>query len=198
MGAENAAKTPPLRIGGAVVCLSLLVGALVLSLWVATKNFAIADPVKSPATAKVLEMAHIEGDQSREMFSRYFASESNRALFTFLGPFQVAMALLAFALAFGPAKGARRGGITRALLAVVAVAAIAMAPLVPLMIEKGRAIDFVPRVPETADRAAFMRWHGLYMVGDVVLLLGALVLLPLLVGAATRPVSAPPPAPGRE
>lgn len=189
MGAENAAESSPRRIGGAALCLACLVGAVVLSLWVATKNFAIADPVKSPATAKVLEMARIEGDQSREMFSRYFASESNRALFSFLGPFQVVAALLAFALAFGPAKGARRGGPTRALLAVVAVAAIAMAPLVPLMIEKGRAIDFVPREPETAERAAFMRWHGLYMVGDCVLLFGSLALLPLLVG-----MSGPAPA----
>jgi len=197
MGAENAAKSCPSRIGGAALCLACLVGALALSFWVATKNFAISDPAKSPATAKVLEMARIEGDQSREMFSRYFASESNRALFSFLGPFQVVAALLAFALAFGPAKGARHGKATRALLSVVAVAAIAMAPLVPLMIEKGRAIDFVPRVPETADRAAFMRWHGLYMAGDVVLLLGSLALLPLLVSAATRPVNAPPPAPGR-
>jgi hypothetical protein len=193
VGAENAAETSPRRIGGAALCLAALVGALVLSLWVATKNFAIADPVKSPETAKVLEMAHVEGDQSREMFSRYFASESNRALFSFLGPFQAVTALLAFALAFAPAKEARRGGITRALLAVVAVAAIAMAPLVPLMIEKGRAIDFVPRVPETPDRAAFMRWHGLYMAGDVVLLLGALALLPLLVGmSGTAPARASP------
>jgi len=184
------------RFAWAALCLALLLGALALSFWVATKNFAIADPAKSPATAKVLEMARIEGDSSREMFSRYFASESNRALFTFLGPFQVATALLAFALAFGPAKQARRGKAARALLGLVAVAAIAMAPLVPMMIEKGRAIDFVPRVPETEDRAAFMRWHGLYMVGDGVLLLASLALLPLLVGAATRDVSAPPPARG--
>lgn len=174
----------PTRFAGAAACLGLLLGALALSFWVATRNFAIADPAQSPETAKVLAMAQVEGDVAREMFSRYFASESNRALFAFMGPFQVVTALLAFVLAFAPARGVARGRTIRVLLAGVAVLALAMAPLVPLMIELGRAIDFVPRVPVTPERAAFMRWHGLYMVGDVALLLASVVLLPLLLRSA--------------
>lgn len=173
-------------LAAAALCLAALVGALLLSFWSATRNFAIADPAASPETAKVLEMARVEGSQSREMFARYFASESNRALFAFLGPFQAALGLLAFALAFRAARHAPARRTTRALLAAVAVVAVALAPLVPTMIELGRAIDFVPREPATPERAAFLRWHGLYMAGDAVLLLAALVLLPLLAAGATR------------
>jgi hypothetical protein len=175
------------RFTWAAICLALLIGALLLSFWVATRNFAIADPARSPATARVLQMARIEGDLSQEMFSRYFASESNRALFAFMGPFQVVMALLAFLLAFHPARGGPHGRLLRALLMVAAATALLMAPLVPTMIELGRTIDFVPRQPVTPDRAAFMRWHGLYMVGDVVLLVAAVAALPLL--ARRRPAS---------
>lgn len=173
------------RCAWAAICLALLLGALSLSFWVATRNFAIADPAKTPATAQVLQMARVEGDQSQEMFSRYFASESNRALFAFLGPFQVALTLLATLLAFGPAKVAPGGRLLRPLLALLAAVALLMAPLVPTMIELGRSIDFVPREPVTPERVAFMRWHGLYMLGDVVLLLAALAALPLLLRRAT-------------
>ncbi|MSR45747.1 MAG: hypothetical protein EXS13_01545 [Planctomycetes bacterium] len=175
------------RFAWAALCLALLLGALALSFWAATKNFAIADPVQSPETKKVLEMARVEGDVSRVMFSRYFASESNRALFTFKGPFQAICALLAWLLAFRAAKGRRRGALARALLATVTVVAIALAAMVPQMIEKGRAIDFVPREPPTAERAAFMRWHGVYMVGDALLLLASLALLPLLMNLSETP-----------
>ncbi|MBM4015802.1 MAG: hypothetical protein FJ293_12680 [Planctomycetes bacterium] len=172
------------RCAAAAGCLAVLFGALLLSFWVATRNFAIADPAQTPATAQVLAMARVEGDQSQEMFSRYFASESNRALFAFLGPFQVALTLLAFLLAFGPTKGGPGSRLLRTLLAVAAVVALLMAPLVPTMIELGRSIDFVPREPVTPERAAFMRWHGLYMLGDIVLLLAALAGVPLLLRRA--------------
>lgn len=172
------------RCSLAAAALAFLLGALALTFWVATKNFAIADPAKSPRTAEVLEMAQIEGDLSREMFARYFASESNRALFAFMGPAQVVAALLAFALAFGAVKGRPRGKVVRALLGLVAVVAIGLAPLVPKMIESGRAIDFVPRVPVTPERADFMRWHGIYMAGNAALMIAALLLVGLLVAAA--------------
>ncbi len=174
------------RLAAAAAALAFLLGALALSFWVATKNFAISDPAKTPRTAEVLAMTQIEGDQSREMFSRYFASESNRALFAFMGPTQVVAALLAFALAFGAVKGQRRGKVVRALLALVAVVAIALAPLVPKMIESGRAIDFVPRVPVTPERADFMKWHGIYMAGNAALMVAALGLVVLLVAAASQ------------
>ncbi|MBL8843551.1 MAG: hypothetical protein JNL90_18670 [Planctomycetes bacterium] len=172
------------RCSLAAAALAFLLGALALTFWVATRNFAIADPVATPRTAEVLAMTQIEGDLSREMFSRYFASESNRALFAFMGPAQVVAALLAFALAFGAVKGRPRGTVVRALLGLVAVVAIGLAPLVPKMIESGRAIDFVPRVPVTPERADFMRWHGIYMAGNAALMIAALLLVALLLAAA--------------
>ncbi len=158
-----------------------MVGATLLSFWVATRNFAVADPLKSPRTGEVLQMARIEGDQSQVMFSRYFASESNRAMFGLLGPLQVVGCAGAFLLAFGVARGRPGGRVVRGLLATCFGAALAMAPLVPLMIEKGRAIDFVPRSTPSAERDAFYLWHSLYMVGDAVLLIAAIAAVPLLV-----------------
>lgn len=172
------------RCSLAAAAQAFLLGALALAFWVATRNFAIADPVATPRTAEVLAMARIEGDLSREMFARYFASESNRALFAFMGPAQVVAALLAFALAFGAVQGRPRGKVVRALLGLVAVVAIGLAPLVPKMIESGRAIDFVPRVPVTPERTDFMRWHGIYMAGNAALMIAALLLVALLVAAA--------------
>jgi hypothetical protein len=77
-----------LRLSLAAACLALVAGSIVVSFWVATKNFEIANFEKTPKAREVL--ASIEGDEARTMAARWFASESNRALFGLLNPLQVA------------------------------------------------------------------------------------------------------------
>jgi hypothetical protein len=184
------------RLAFAAVLLAIVVGATSLSFWVATQNFRIADPKRTPQTATVLAAANIEGEESRTMLSRYFASESNRAMFAFLGPLQVAGCAGAFLLAFGAARAARRAKAIRALLAGGFALSLALAPLVPMMVSKGRAIDFVSRAggnpPEVRD---FLLWHGLYMAGDALLFGAALALLPLLAAACGATSTAGPMGP---
>jgi hypothetical protein len=172
------------RLLFAAALLALEVGATLLSFRVATANFAVADPEKTPRTRDVLGGAGIEGEESRVMLARYFASESNRAMFAFLGPLQLVGCAGAFLLANGAARGRRRERLVRALLLGCFALSIALAPLVPMMISKGRAIDFVSRAgglpPEVKS---FLAWHGAYMAGDALLLLGMIALVPLLAGA---------------
>ena len=178
------------RLCFASALLAIVIGATLLSYWVATKNFAVADPDKTPRTAEVLAASGIEGSESRRMLARYFASESNRAMFAFLGPLQVIGCAGALLLAWRAALGRRFGGAARTLLLACFVLSIALAPLVPTMISKGRAIDFVSRAGgDPPEVASFKLWHGLYMAGDGLLLLGAIaavVLLGLTARAANR------------
>ena len=176
MGAER-------RLLLAAALLALVVGATLLSFWVATRNFAIADPRRSPRTGEVLEMAAVEGEESRAMLARYFASESNRAMFGLLGPLQLAGCAGALLLARGAARGRARARVVRGLLTGCFALSIALAPLVPMMIAKGRAIDFVSRAGGNPPAVkSFLLWHGLYMAGDALLLAGAVALIPLLAG----------------
>ena len=186
------------RLVLAAALLALVIGATLLSFWVATKNFEIADPAKSPKTAEVLETARVEGDESRKMVARYFASESNRAMFWLLGPLQLVGCAGACLLAFGAARGRRGARATRALLMACLVLSIALAPLVPMMISKGRAIDFVSRAGGNPPEVkSFLLWHGLYMAGDALLLLAALAAVALLAASSARrdPVLAPEASP---
>ena len=169
------------RLYCAGLLLALLLGATSLSFWVATKNFAIADPVKSPRTAEVLATANVEGSESQVMVARYFASESNRAMFQFLGPLQLIGAWGALLLGYAALHGQRWQRLGRGVLVAAALLSLALAPLVPMMVAKGRAIDFVSRAggnpPEVRD---FLLWHGIYMAGDTLLFVASLVLLALL------------------
>jgi hypothetical protein len=175
-----------LRLSLAAACLALVAGSIVVSFWVATRNFEIANFEKTPKARAVL--ASIEGDEARTMAARWFASESNRALFGLLNPLQVAGTAAAALLGLRALRGRAHEKLARRLLVVALALAIALAPLVPMMIAKGRAIDFVSRAggtpPEVRD---FMMWHGLYSAADVLLLASALVLIPLLSLAASSP-----------
>lgn len=165
----------------AAALLALVVGATLLSFWVATKNFENADPAKTPRTADVLNMARVEGDESRRMFARYFASESNRAMFTLLGPAQFVGCAGAFLLAFWKARDFRRARLVRTLLATSAILSLALALIVPAMIKRGRAIDFVSRAGGNPPEVqSFLLWHHVYTAGDLVMLLSAIALVPLL------------------
>ncbi len=176
------------RLHLASALLAFVVGAMALSFCVATSNFAVADPAKTTRTKDVLTMAKVEGDESRAMFARYFASESNRAMFAVLGPLQVAGCAGAFLLAFTSARGLARGKLARALLAGCFALSIALAPLVPMMIRKGRLIDFTSRASgDPPEVRSFLALHGAYMAGDLLLLLCAAALVPLLAAASANP-----------
>jgi hypothetical protein len=176
------------RLVLAAALLAIVIGATLLSYWVATKNFAVADPEKTPRTAEVLAASGIEGSESRRMLARYFASESNRAMFAFLGPLQLIGCAGALLLARRATIGRRLGGAARALLLACFVLSIALAPIVPTMISKGRAIDFVSRAGgDPPEVVSFKLWHGLYMAGDGLLLLGTIAGVVLLALAARAP-----------
>lgn len=174
------------RLVYAAACCALLAGAIVVAFWVATQNFQIADFEKTPRARDVL--SSIEGDEARTMAARWFASESNRALFRLLGALQVAAMGAATLLGYAAAAGRARGRAIRRALVLALALAVALAPLVPVLQSKGRAIDFVSRAhgdpPAVRD---FKLWHVLYMAADTLLLASALVLIPLLTSAASSP-----------
>jgi hypothetical protein len=166
----------------AAALLAVVVGAMALSFWVATKNFENADLKRRPRSAEVL--ATIEGDEARVMVARYFASESNRAMFLFLAPLEVVGCAAALLLARRALAGRPRAKLTRALLFGCFVLSIGTAPLVPWMIRRGREIDFVSRAGgDPPDVREFKLWHVVYMSADTLLLLGAVTLVPLLAAA---------------
>jgi hypothetical protein len=174
------------RLALAAALLALLAGALLLSFWVATQNFRIADFARTPKARDVLSA--IEGDEARTMAARWFASESNRAMFSVLGWFQVAATGLAALLAYGAAAGRPRARAIRPLLILSLALAVALAPLVPVLVAKGRAIDFVSRIPEKPPAVReFLAWHITYSVADTVLVVLALLLVILLGSAAATP-----------
>jgi len=174
------------RLALAAAWLALLAGAVLVSFWVAKKNFEIADFAKTPKAKELL--APIEGDEARTMAARWFASESNRALFALVGPLQLVCAAAAFLCGHAAAAGRARARLIRGLLRLVLVVAIALAPVVPWMISQGRAIDFVSRANgDPPAVTTFKIVHALYFGGDLLLLLGALLLTVLLSQAAAAP-----------
>jgi hypothetical protein len=107
-------------------------------------------------------------------------------MFALLGPLQVVGCAAAFLLAHAAARERAHARLVRGLLALCFALSIALAPLVPMMIAKGRAIDFVSRAQgNPPEVSSFLLWHGLYMAGDALLLLGTIALVPLL-GTALR------------
>jgi hypothetical protein len=182
----GAADPAARRLALASALLALLVGAVAVSFWVAKKNFEIANFHATPKAKELL--AAIEGDEAREMTARWFASESNRALFALVGPIQLVCAAAAFLLGHAAAVGRARARLARGLLWLVLILAIGLAPLVPWMISHGRAIDFVSRAKgNPPEVATFLAWHGVYFAGDLALLIGALALVVLLALAAAEP-----------
>jgi hypothetical protein len=174
------------RLAFAAAFLALLVGAIVVSFWVAKRNFEIADFARTPKAKELL--AAIEGDEARTMTARWFASESNRALFAMVGPIQLVCAAAAFLLGHAAAAGRARAPLMRGLLWIELVLALGLAPLVPWMIAHGRAIDFVSRAQGNPPEVqSFLAWHGVYFAGDLALLVGALLLVVLLSIAAGAP-----------
>lgn len=174
------------RLAFAAALLSLLVGAVLVSFWVAEKNFEIANFTKTPKAKEIL--APIEGEEARTMAARWFASESNRAFFPFVGVIQLVGAAAAFLLGHAAAAGRPRARLVRGLLRFVLIAAIALAPVVPWMIWRGREIDFVSRANGDPPAVTMFKIvHGVYFGVDLLLLIGALLLSVLLPLAAASP-----------
>lgn len=185
---ETAARADPAarRLAFAAACMALLAGAVLVSFWVAKKNFEIADFKATPKAREIL--APIEGDEARTMAARWFASESNRALFPFVGVIQLIGAAAAFLFGHAAAAGRPRARLVRGLLRFVLIAALALAPFVPWMVSHGRAIDFVSRANGNPPAVTtFHIVHGVYFAGDLLLLIGALLLSMLLPLAASAP-----------
>jgi hypothetical protein len=185
---ERLARVDPAarRLAFAAAWLALLAGAVLVSFWVAKKNFEIADFAQTPRAKELLQP--LEGDEARTMAARWFASESNRALFALVGPLQLVCAAAAFLCGHAAAVGRARAGLVRGLLRFVLVAAIALAPFVPWMIAHGREIDFVSRANgDPPAVTTFKIVHGVYFAGDLLLLAGALLLAALLPHAAAAP-----------
>jgi hypothetical protein len=163
--------------GLAALCLGLALGSTLLSWWVAGSNFRVVDPARNERINDLF--ASIQGDESRVLAVRYIASESNRAMFQWLGPFQVVcVAVGAALLAQGLRRHTHRARLRTALLAVAVLASVTTAALVPSIVELGREIDFLSRAAgEPAEQVQFGRLHALYVTADVVKIvcLGALV-----------------------
>ena len=171
----------PKRLGLATVFLSIALGATLLSWGVATGNFQVVDPSHDARLNEIF--APLEGDETRRLAVRYVASESNRSMFELLGPGQLGCVLVAFALAFAPARelAGRRRSWSLVLLGLALAAALLSGLLVSPIVELGREIDFVSRhngdPPEVQQ---FARLHVAYVLADLVKVIASILLVPLL------------------
>ncbi len=138
-------------------------GLLVASWLIASLNFRTVDRVLGPELRPEADAALrgvTPGD--RRMVLRHLGSEVNRAMFGLWGPAQLALGLIALALAW------RAGMLPRALLggalALLLIQALALAGAI---VELGRAIDFVPRPlpPDVARRFGLL--HAAYVGFDL-------------------------------
>ena len=167
----------------AAAFLGIAVGATLLSWYMAGANFAVVDFERNDKLGVLF--APIEGDDARKMAVRYIANESNRSMFKFFGPLQVAFAVAGVlvgrkSLASLPSAFCRR--LSSGLLAVVLVTSIGAASLVPTIVQQGRNIDFEPRTEGERSPAVerFYFYHVLYVGADSVKLLAAVTLIGLL------------------
>ena len=123
--------------------------------FIASMNFKVLD-TENLRQADEVYRAIPEENEQRWMAVRYAASELNRFYFTAYNWIQLALAGLTVLLVrFVP--GAKKTSIV--LLVCFATAIVLLYPLLPMIVELGREIDFVPREPETAERTRFGKLH---------------------------------------
>jgi hypothetical protein len=154
-------------------------GGLFLSWAVASATFRAAETAAAlpPGAGAGDHVAQVPPATRRPLF-RHLASEINRWMFGAFGWAQLAVAIVAAALAW-PLGGAPRW-LAAAALVIVAVQGGVFGPRI---LELGRAIDFVPRpLPPDVGRR-FGMLHGGYVILD---LAKALVLVALAALAARR------------
>src|SRR5262249_38924564 len=155
MATTRPSKLPALQtlVLGAVIMGTIFVGI------VASGNFAILDAKKLPLAAERLRAA---SDTAVRFALRHGASELNRFYFLLWNRVQIALVLLLLVMEWMRSRGKRllRFGFCVALLVL---SALLLFWFTPLLVDAGRAIDFVPPDPPTPERTAFLRMHGLYM-----------------------------------
>jgi len=107
-----------------------------------------------------------------------YASELNRVFFEVWNRFQLLIGALAVLLAAW--AGASRLTLWL-LLGATALVAVVHLVLEPQLVDLGRQLDFLPRVPRPAIEESFQRYHAVYMVTESlrlgVVLVATLVLM---------------------
>ena len=158
-----------MKIGLALILGAWLAGSLMIA-GVATKNFFIIDDMlHSPATHSGFQkdVAQLGADESRTLL-RYFSSELNRFYFKAWGWIDLGMVSAMLLLA---GLGSRRKKFLIATSILFALTLITTFYLTPQIVDVGRTLDFVPRIPPPPDLKQFGYFHAAYSTLDMIKLL---------------------------
>ena len=147
-----------------------LTGTFVMAV-VATQNFYTIDRLleDQPNPTFAVEVEKLGHDATRDLL-RYLSSELNRLYFQYWNLAQLAVGIVALWLVGKvPGAGRPKWGIV-AMLAIVLFLTVLITPRV---LEIGRSIDFVPRLPPPDNLRTFGLLHATYTVFDgIELILG--------------------------
>lgn len=157
--------------------LGLWLGGSVVVLGVVGYNFAGIDPIFE-VNPKLAEQAGFDSsdDNAKKTSALWvFASELNRAFFRYWNPVQLGLGVLTLLVVL--IRVPRPLSLVTLLLSIAIVTALLLV-LEPKLVELGRSIDFVSRVPELPPALVeFQRMHRIYSgleIAKGVLLLVAL------------------------
>jgi hypothetical protein len=157
----------------AVFCMAVWLTGTLLMAVVATENFYTIDRLlrDQPNSTFAVEVEKLGHDGTRDLL-RYLSSELNRLYFQYWNIAQLAIGIVALALAGKvPGAGKPRLGI----VAMLAIALFLTVVITPRVLSIGRSIDFVPRIPPPDGLRTFGLLHATYTVFDgLVLILGVL------------------------
>jgi hypothetical protein len=165
---------------GRGLLLWLLGAGFVLTLamgYVASANFKVVEPDDLRNSDQVFSA--LEEGETRRMALRYVASELNRHFFALYA--RVHTVLFAGALAVFLVSRLQSRTILVGLVYCNLLSMLYLVWFLPVLVEKGRAIDFLSRDPVPPEVKAFYAVHGVNIVMELVKL-GLLPVMALLVG----------------
>lgn len=140
-----------------------IAGTLILAA-VATQNFRVIDRILAAPRPDFAQATSPLGHDQARVVLRHLSSELNRLYFRGWGWVQIALGGILLALLRGakPQDRLATGGAVIVLLLALGMHLV----INPQIIDLGRTLDFVPRVPEPPALARFWRLHFGYNALD--------------------------------
>ena len=146
-----------------------LAGSLMMA-YIATRNFAAVNGIlQNPSVPLLVTSRRLPPDGLR-LILRHMAGEENRQYFESweLSEFALGLALAAVLL-----LDRKRKGWAPMILCAITLLLVLFEhyKLTPLIVSLGRAIEFLPALPVTPDRARFGNLHAAYGIVEIVKML---------------------------